>query len=73
MYNEYKIEYSYMTIGKRRITGEDTSIADSAQEAIDEVWNWYKGIPDLRIERVYKAKRVYKANENRWEICDCWD
>lgn len=68
MYNEYKIEYSYMAAGNRRVTGEDTSIADSVQEAIDEVWNWYKGIPDLRIERVYS-----RANGNRWEVCDCWD
>lgn len=70
MCNEYKIEYSYMAAENRRITGEDISIADSVQEAIDEVWNWYKGIPDLRIERVYKANG---DNENRWEICDCWD
>lgn len=70
MYNEYKIEYSYMAAGNRRVTGEDISIADSVQEAIDEVWNWYKGIPGLRIERVYKANR---ASENRWGDCDYWD
>lgn len=37
MCNEYKIEYSYMAAENRRITGEDISIADSVQEAIDEV------------------------------------
>ena len=67
MYKEYKIEYSYMTTGNRRITGEDTSIAGNVQEAVGEVRNWYNGLPGLRIER------VYRANRNRWEVCDCWD
>lgn len=68
MYNDYKIEYSYMAAGNRRVTGEDTSIADSVQEAIDEVWNWYNGLPGLRIEKV-----LYRANRNRWEVCEWWD
>lgn len=68
MYNEYKIEYSYTAAGNRRVIGEDTSIADSVQEAIDEVWNWYNGLPGLRVERV-----LYRLNGNRWAVCDCWD
>lgn len=67
MFNEYKIEYSYMTTGNRRIIEEDTTIADNAQEAVDNVRSWYNGLPGLRIER------VYKANGNRWEVCECWD
>lgn len=67
MYNEYKIEYSYMTTRNRRIIEEDTSVSDNAQAAVDSVRNWYNGLPGLRIER------VYRANGNRWEVCDCWD
>ena len=67
MYNEYKIEYSYMTTKNRRIIEEDTSISDNAQAAVDSVRNWYNELPGLRIER------VYRANGNRWEVCDCWD
>lgn len=67
MYNEYKIEYSYMTTKNRRIIEEDTSISDNAQAAVDSVRNWYNGLPGLRIER------VYRANGNRWEVCEWWD
>lgn len=65
MCNEYKIEYSYTAAENRRVTREDTSITDSVQEAIDEVWNWYNGLPGLRIERVYA-----RANGNHWEACE---
>lgn len=34
----------------------------------DEVWNWYNGLPGLRIERVYS-----RANGNRWEVCEWWN
>lgn len=67
MYNEYKIGYSYTTIKNRHIAEEDTFIADNAQAAVNGVRNWYNGLPGLRIER------VYRANGNRWEVCDCWD
>lgn len=67
MFCEYKVEYSYMTTGNRRIIEEDTSVADSAQEAVDSVKNWYDGLPGLRIER------VYRANWNCWEVCEWWD
>ena len=43
------------------------NFADNVQAAVDGVRNWYNGLPGLRIER------VYRANGNRWEVCDCWD
>lgn len=64
---EYKIEYSYTTTGSRRIVEEDTGIEDNAQAAVNNVRNWYNGLPNLRIEK------VYKANGNRWENCDWWE
>lgn len=64
---EFKIEYSYMTTRNRRITEEDTSIAENAQEAVNSVRNWYNGLPGLRIER------VYKDSINHWEVCEWWE
>lgn len=64
---EYKIEYSYINTKGHRIIEEDTSIADNAQNAVDNVRNWYNDLPNMRIERVYRDR------ENRWESCEWWD
>ena len=64
--NEYKIEYSYISDGKR-VYEIDVSVNWTAQSAVDAVREYYSDLTDLKIERVYIDVR------NRWEVRDCWE
>lgn len=60
--NEYKVEFSYLTVGNRRITETDTGCAWRAFDRVEELRAWYAGLPGWRVER------VYIDNGGRWEI-----
>lgn len=65
--NEYKVEFSYNGAKGKRIHEEDTSLAFTADEAVENVRNFYRDLPGLRIERVFVDRN------NRWEVTTAWD
>lgn len=65
--NEYKVEFSYKLASGCRKTEEDTSCACTAQEAVDQIREWYGDLVAFRVERVWIDRN------NRWETTEAWD
>nr|DAH16976.1 MAG TPA: hypothetical protein [Caudoviricetes sp.] len=65
--NEYKVEFSYLTIGNRRITEIDVGCAWRLNDRVEDLRAWYAGLPGWRVER------VYIDNNGEWEVCKNWE
>lgn len=65
--NEYKVEFSYKLATGRWKTEEDTSMAWTAQEAVDQVREWYGDLVGFRVEQVWIDRN------NRYEVTEAWD
>ena len=64
--NEYRIEYSYITSTGQHKYDVDTSFANTAQEAVNNIRRWYGDLSGLCIEY------VWVDHKNRWEITEAW-
>ena len=64
--NEYRVEYSYAMPSGIRNYEDDTTLAATAQEAVDRVNGWYADLPNFRIEY------VWIDHNNRWKITEAW-
>lgn len=65
--NEYKVEFSYKRAAGGRITEQDTTVASTAQDAVDKVREWCGDLVGLRIDRVWIDRG------NRWEVTEAWE
>ena len=65
--NEYKIEFSYKLATGKCVTESDTCHAWTAQEAVEQVREWYGDLVEFRVEQVFVDRR------NRWEVTEAWD
>ena len=63
----YKVEFSYTSAKGKRIHEKDTSFAFTANEAVENVLNFYRDLPGLRVEQVWADR------DNRWEVTTAWD
>lgn len=65
--NEYRVEFSYKLANGKRTTEGDESVASTAQEAVNQVREWYGDLVDFRVEQVWVDRN------NRWEITEAWE